>query len=355
MNNRVFSIDEDEMHSLTGVLDKAVSKLDTATSSMPNEFDGAQQSGLFDTTVSNLQKNFSKTSTFASNVKIKIERQNNAIFQNEALLTGKIEDMNEPQDFVKTYSRKYTSIDDIELSKRDDKSVNSGSNTITQNEIKDSKVEEEKLKDISAGIVEESDSNFDSKTKEEKIRDISKGEVQESEISSVDKTRVKEELKRLLGEVDENTITDENAIASEERVVDISNNNNATSGEFNFNTQSFSSPNSSMKSLNTSSEVSTSSFTSSNAGINKQTINNASNNYEESIPTFTTLNTGINKQTINNTSNNYEESIPIYSSQDNQKKQNDQAQEMLNNYSIMSDFERKRQQSQQTNEENEVY
>ena len=295
MNNRTFSMDEDEMNNAVSILGKAVSKIDTASSTISSSFKGAEESGLFDTALSNMKKNISKSSSFVNNVKTKIEHQNSEIFRNETLLAEKIDDMDVPLDFVKTYERKYTSIDDIELSKKDDKSINSGSKTVDQNEINDSKVEEEKVKDINKGEVKESDSSFDSKTKEERIYDLSKKDVKESKIE-VDKSKVKEELKRLLGEeVEEKVIEEDKALEKEEQIKNINNTNSINEANFNFNPQSL------------------------------------------------------------NSSTDNQESSETYSTKQEKKKDQDKVQEMLNNYAIMNDFERKQEQVKKENEEVEVY
>ena len=64
------------------------------------------------------------------------------------MLASKIEDVNVPQDFVKSYDVKYTSIEDIQLSKNDDKSVNSGKDVDLLKDLEGIEGEKEELENI---------------------------------------------------------------------------------------------------------------------------------------------------------------------------------------------------------------
>lgn len=149
MSSRIFSMDEDEMNSLISGLDKAMSNMDTASSSMSSSFKKTNESGLFGSSINKMQKNISSVASLGTGIKNKISQQKTETFETESMLTSKINDIDTPQDFVKTNPTKYNSIDDIQLSKRDGESIKSDNSPEKANDIAESSIaKDEQLYDL---------------------------------------------------------------------------------------------------------------------------------------------------------------------------------------------------------------
>lgn len=284
MSNRVFSINEDEINTLVTGMENAASKVDAANQTMSSSLKGAQESGLFGNAIEKLENQIKKISTTGKSIKEKIKRQNDAIKENERILTSKIENIESPRDFVKTYSKKYLTLEDIELSKKDGRSINEGEKGIQKVGIEEANVEKENLKDITGGEIEKTKVEIESKVEEARLKDITGEEVEKTEVEIENKVE-----KARLGNI----------------------NNGET--------------------------------------INKVELNNSTE-----IDT-TKLMDIYNNGSLDGNQFSFESSSPTYSTQEEKKEERDSLQEMLNNYSIMNEFERKQEQTRNANEEIEVY
>lgn len=212
MNNK-YSINENEMNEVSRTLDYATKSTDDSIQAFGSSMTHLQQSGLFGKGVSGLSSSLNGISQSVSNVQRKVAMQSDYVFSNELISSEKASSLTPPQDFVKTDTSKYNSINDIQLSKRDDKSVNDGQKTEEVNEIADNSIEdEEKLADITKKETEKVNEIADNSIPdEEKLYDLT-GE-ESKEMSEIDDNSIDEEKKL-------QNITGEESTQVEDKVLD---------------------------------------------------------------------------------------------------------------------------------------
>jgi len=218
MANRVYSMNEDEMNRLASELGRAISKNSDASSTMSRNFTRVNEGGLMGNTINALSKNMEKVNSIGTNIRRTIINQTSSTFEMEHDLTNKLESMDTPTDFVKNDTRKYNSIDDIQLSKKDDKSVNEGQETEKVNEIDDNSIQdEEQLYNLTKEETKQVDEIADNSIQdEEKLYNLTGEEAKEFNEIKDNSIQDEEKLYNLTGEqskefneIDDNSITDE--------------------------------------------------------------------------------------------------------------------------------------------------
>ena len=224
MANRVYSMNEDEMNRLASELGRAISKNSDASSTMSRNFTRVNEGGLMGNTINALSKNMEKVNSIGTNIRRTIINQTSSTFEMEHDLTSKLESMDTPKDFVKNDTRKYNSIDDIQLSKKDDKSVNEGQKTEKVNEIDDNSIkDEEQLFNLTKEETKQVDEIADNSIQnEEKLYNLT-GE-QSKEFNEIDDNSIKDEekLKDITGEqAKENKEVEIDAIKAEKQLKEV--------------------------------------------------------------------------------------------------------------------------------------
>ena len=223
-NNRVYSVNEEEMNRLASMLGRSITSASDASSSMSSNFRTMTDGGLMGGAVNKLSKNLEKVTSIGNNIRSKIVNQTSSTFELEATLSQELDKYQEPQDFVKTDTRKYNSIDDIQLSKKDDKSVNEGQETEKVEEIADNSIkDEEGLFDQTKKETEMTNEIADNSIEEEeKLKDITGEEAKEVEEIADNSIKEEESLYNLTGEeAKEFKEIDDNSIDEEEKLKDI--------------------------------------------------------------------------------------------------------------------------------------
>ena len=224
MANRVYSMNEDEMNRLASELGRAITKNTDASSTMSRNFSRVNEGGLMGNTINALSKNMEKVNSIGTNIRRTIINQTSSTFEMEHQLTSKVNEIETPQDFVKNDTRKYNSIDDIQLSKKDDKSVNEGQETEKVNEIDDNSIQdEEKLYNLTKEETKQVDEIADNSIQnEEKLYNLT-GE-QSKEFNEIDDNSIKDEekLKDITGEqAKENKEVEIDAIKAEKQLKEV--------------------------------------------------------------------------------------------------------------------------------------
>ena len=223
MNNK-YSINENEMNEVSRALDYATKSTDDSIQAFGSSMTHLQQSGLFGKGVSGLSSSLNGISQSVSNVQRKVAMQSDYVFSNELISSEKASSLTPPQDFVKTDTSKYNSINDIQLSKRDDKSVNDGQKTEEVNEIADNSIEdEEKLADITKKETEKVNEIADNSIQdEEKLYDLTGEQAKEFEEIANNSIPDEEKLYDLTGEESkEMSEIDDNSIDEEKKLQNI--------------------------------------------------------------------------------------------------------------------------------------
>ena len=224
MANRVYSMNEDEMNRLASELGRAITKNTDASSTMSRNFSRVNEGGLMGNTINALSKNMEKVNSIGTNIRRTIINQTSSTFEMEHQLTSKVNEIETPQDFVKNDTRKYNSIDDIQLSKKDDKSVNEGQETEKVNEIDDNSIQdEEKLYNLTKEETKQVDEIADNSIQdEEKLYNLTKEETKQVDEIADNSIQNEEKLYNLTGEQSkEFNEIDDNSIKDEEKLKDI--------------------------------------------------------------------------------------------------------------------------------------
>ena len=337
MNSRVYSMDEEETNMIELVLDKVVSKANTASSTMTSSLKNVERSGLFGSTMSNLQNQFQRAVTTGTNIKNKINYHKSTMFEKETMLASKIEDVNVPQDFVKSYDVKYTSIEDIQLSKNDDKSVNSGKDVDLLKDLEGIEGEKEELENINKGETEEVDYELENKEKKEELEDITKEDTEEVEYKDGSKVD-KEEL--------ENIDNGETELIDANRDVEISDAKEVELEDKEEIEKQKEEANANLASILRRQEEEAKMASENSYEPQQGTTNNAS----MSQGTYGGSATGSSYGSSSYSSEGY----TTTGKEEKEEKKSDAAEELLNNLSIMDEFEEQRREEEK-NRENEVY
>ena len=98
----IFSINEDDMNVISSRLKKVHVDIEDMVNSMSKSFQGLNQSGLFDT--SPLQKVISFINSCVESSQNKLNILSNSVFGGEMDMYHRIQEIEEPQDFVKNNS-----------------------------------------------------------------------------------------------------------------------------------------------------------------------------------------------------------------------------------------------------------
>lgn len=226
-NSNVYSVSEQEMNELAYGLGKTLTNTEDTASSMSSDFAGFKKTGLLSGAVDTIQKNINQVSQMGMTVRKKIMNQTASTFEIETMLANKMDGIEVPQDFVKNDTRKYNSIDDIVLNKKDDKAINANNAQSAFNEIADNSIkEEQRLKDITGEQAHAFNEIADNSIKKEhELKDIT-GE-DSREFNEIADNSIKEE--QALGNItgvtsEEFKEIDDNSIKDEEKLSNISEN-----------------------------------------------------------------------------------------------------------------------------------
>lgn len=148
MENNVFIIREEEIGDTTYSLGRAEQSIEDTKRDFPYQFRGMKESGLFANGVDKINKQMENITNTIFNVKEKIKKHSNEVFDMERMYDKRAQEIEIPQDFVKNDSKKVNTIDDIYLSKNDGLSVNNGENINIINELEEYDINEQKLGSI---------------------------------------------------------------------------------------------------------------------------------------------------------------------------------------------------------------
>ena len=333
MNNN-FSIDEQEMNGLAYGLGKALVNSESTASSMSSDFNGLTQAGLLGGAINSISNNLDQVSSFGLSIKNKILEQTTDTFQREIALSNKLDEITVPQDFVKNDTRKYNSIDDIQLSKKDDKAINADNDPSALNEIADNSIkEEEKLKDIrgedSTALNEIADNSI---KEEQRLQDVRGKESRE--LNEIDDNSIKEEQKlkdnrgeesRELNEIDDNSIKEE------QNLQDITGEKSRELNEIDNNTVN----KEQLFNINNNETVQTNLDESLSSG-SKETLNNVLQQNSQTTVDYS-MPSQINSSELNNSLGSGIPSVSN-SSSDKEDEEDKRTKEILNNISMYENF-----------------
>lgn len=164
---------------------------------IPKKFSSLRNTGLFGNGIDKINRQLNAVTQATINVKNKVNKHKNEIFMLENSMASKARELDVPLDFVKKDSRKYNSIDDIYLEKKDGRSVNDGNASVDVSELDDYTGTLQNLANISSNL-ELREEKLDEKTvitEQQKLGNINNDkqidEQEINEINDLDKNNLK--------------------------------------------------------------------------------------------------------------------------------------------------------------------
>ena len=387
MGNRVFSINSDEIDSIVEVLNNTVSTVDDSSSTMSNSVKGANESGIFGSSLNNFQKGIQNTTLFATNTKNIILNQKESIINLEDNLAKRIEDIEVPQDFVKTYYSEYYEIDDIQLSKRDGKAINTSKDDSDIHNVGDTAVQGIGLADISSGTAVKATANMDTIIdNQENIYNLTSDEAVKEQKISEEVSEEEVNLKDITSEeLTDKEISKDSNINEQKKIFDMSNNGELSDNVLSSNTTLNGTNMGNITGENVASaDTDLSSMMQTQQNINKMTSEGSQESNEQtniaveetqaiyspkkkeedkndSNSLFGNSNMQFGNNSLGNVntpsySYSTDSSVNTYSNEDNSPKEEekdvDYLKELMDNYSVYNDYERKKEQININNNDN---
>ena len=198
MKKNVFIIKEDEVGDTTYSLGRAEQSIEDTKRDFPYQFRGMKESGLFATGVDKINKQMENITNTIFNVKEKIRRHSNEVFDMERMYDKRAQEIDIPQDFVKNDSKQVNTIDDIYLSKNDGRSVNNGEDIDIINNLEEYDLNKQNLGSIVSNNEVKEEKYDSSSSLEHKQLDNINNDKDTEEINHDDKTVIEnEELKMI--------------------------------------------------------------------------------------------------------------------------------------------------------------
>lgn len=224
--NNVLCMNEEENQQAASGFNRCATEMGDQASAIPSKFSGAVSSGLMGESVSAITKEISALSDSIASMSTIITKHSSQMFEFDRATAQMADEIEIPTDFVANNSMEVNEYTRVLLGKIDGKSVNEGTASIAFNEIDDSTVAAQKLKDITGTTsVEEKYDDRTSIVGESKLGNISGEQAQTQTYDatvSVERTS--------MGNINSNVQTqqqalDESTILGESRLGNINGNN----------------------------------------------------------------------------------------------------------------------------------